>query len=290
MNTCTAGMPPTLDMNALATSAQAACAAIGGASATAVAVLGSGWGALVEALPVVATLNYTDIPCLGAPGVKGHRGALHRCRLDGKDILIFQGRRHWYEGQGWTPVAFPVYLARQVRAPMLLLTNAAGAINTAMAPGELMLIDDHINLLGANPLIGPHAPFWGARFPDQTEVYDAGLRELLANTAAQHPVTMHRGVYLAASGPVYETPAEIRAYRAWGADAVGMSTVPEAMLGHAAGMRVAALSCITNYAAGVCQQQLKHDDVLAVTRDRMPAMAAMVRDFLAVCGAGPTAN
>ncbi len=276
--------PNTIDMESLVDSDRIVRQAIGATPAHGVAVLGSGWGALVESLDVVASLPFRDIPCLGTPGVKGHDGTLHRCRLAGRELLVFQGRRHWYEGQGWTPIAFPVYLARTHGASTLLLTNAAGAIDAAMSPGDLMLVRDHINAIGANPLAGPHIPFWGARFPDQSAVYDTDLRSRMRTAAAPYPVTLHEGVYLAVSGPFYETPAEVKAFRTMGADAIGMSTVPEAMLGAALGLRVAAVSCITNHAAGVHTGGLTHDDVLAVTRDRMPVMAAVVHDFLtALC-------
>ncbi len=278
----------TLDMDTLAACAAAVTARFGQITPRCTAILGSGWGDVTDAAGILGSIPYDALPGLGATKVKGHAGTLHLCRAGNGHALVFQGRRHWYEGQGWTPIAVPVYLAARLGSGTVLLTNAAGAITAGMQPGDLMIVRDHINLLGANPLIGSHHPFWGERFPDQSAVYPAALQDLLSACAARHGVTAHRGVYLAATGPVYETPAEIRAYRALGADAVGMSTVPEAILANAAGLRVAALSCITNYAAGVCADTLRHDDVLAVSKARMPVMAAIVREVLQrVCDSPP---
>ena len=241
-------------------------------------ILGSGWSSAAESLGVRDEIPFEEVG-LGRPGVVGHAGRLARIASHGREALVFQGRRHFYEGEGWTPVALPVYVLRALGAPIVLLTNAAGGIREEIGPGELMIINDHINLIHGHPLIGPHDPFWGDRFPDQSAVYDAGLRDRLAAAAgrAGHPI--HRGIYLAGSGPTYETPAEIRAYRALGADAVGMSTVPEAMLAHATGMRVVALSCITNYAAGIGAGTLSHDDVTRAARAAMPRMRAVLAAF-----------
>ena len=275
-----------LDMDRLAAGTAAVMARLGAVRVTGAAILGSGWGDATDALEVLDAIPYNELPCLGTTGVKGHKGTLILGRVSAGAILIFQGRRHWYEGLGWTPVAFPVYLAASLGARTLLLTNAAGAIDPSMRPGDLMIVRDHINLLGGNPLIGAHDPFWGERFPDQSSVYSESLQEALLAAARRHGIEPRRGVYLAAAGPVYETPAEIRAYRAMGADAVGMSTVPEAILANAAGLRTAALSCITNFAAGVGDTALHHDEVLAVSRERMPLMKAIVGDALEVLCAG----
>ena len=242
--------------------------------------LGSGWGGVVDRFTVTATIDYADIPCLGSTGVQGHSGKLRLCRAHELDLLVFQGRRHWYEGCGWEPVAFPVCLASMMGISVMLLTNAAGGIAEGLRPGHLMIIDDHVNAIGANPLAGPHNPAFGPRFPDQTAVYDPDLRRLLDEAAADlgHPVS--HGVYLATSGPTYETPAEIAAFRSMGADAVGMSTVPEAMLAHAAGLRVCAVSCITNMAAGITGMRLSHEEVIAETDKAQPAMCELLDRFL----------
>jgi len=250
-------------------------------------VLGSGWGSVAETFSLEATMSYDDIPCLGSTGVVGHAGRLQLATIGDCQLLLFQGRRHWYEGLGWTPIAFPIYLSAKVGVSAALLTNAAGGINPAFSPGDLMILTDHINAMGANPLIGPHDTIWGARFPDQSRLYDKDLRAVLAASAVAAGVTPREGVYLATSGPSYETPSEVRAYRTMGADAVGMSTVPEATLANAAGIRVAGLSCITNLAAGASEEHtLNHSEVLDTSKEAMPRMQATIRGFLeAVCSA-----
>ena len=242
-------------------------------------ILGSGWSEVVEEFEILDALPYAEIPGLGRPQVSGHAGRLARVRAHGREGWIFQGRRHWYEGEGWTPVALPVFVLKQAGIRALVLTNAAGGIRNELHPGDLMVLSDHINLMNSNPLIGSHDPFWGPRFPDQSSVYDAALSRALHQAAASLGHTLHEGVYLAGSGPTYETPAEIRAWRALGADAVGMSTVPEAMLANACGLRVAALSCITNYAAGILSQPLHHEEVTEITRASMDRMKAILLAF-----------
>jgi purine-nucleoside phosphorylase len=237
--------------------------------------LGSGWSAVVESLPVLDTLDYGEIPGLGATGVDGHAGRIVRVDAAAGELLIFQGRRHLYEGVGWTPIALPIYLARRMGVEVCLLTNAAGGIGEGMHAGDLMLIDDHINMLGDNPLVGPHEPFWGPRFPDQSTVYDQEFGARLLAAAAASAARMHRGVYLATKGPTFETPAEIRAYRAMGADAVGMSTVPEAILANACGMRVAGLSLISNLAAGISPTALSHREVAEAAARVMPTLCRL---------------
>lgn len=246
-----------------------------------VMILGSGWSEVAEAFDIQATLDYQQIPGLGATGVQGHKGRLIVARTENnQSILIFQGRRHWYEGQGWTPVAIPVYIALKAGVSELWLTNAAGGVTPQWSPGELMLITDHINAMGSNPLIGAHHEVWGARFPDQTRVYDPKLLARLRNAAKKAEIELREGIYLATSGPVYETPAEIRLFRHQGADAVGMSTVPEALLANAAGMSVCAVSCITNHAAGVSDSPLAHQEVLDVTSRVMPLMSQLLQNAI----------
>ncbi|MDD4735340.1 MAG: purine-nucleoside phosphorylase [Kiritimatiellae bacterium] len=242
-------------------------------------ILGSGWSDVAEAFTIRDTMPYTDIPGLGATGVVGHAGRLALAEYAGKETLIFQGRRHWYEGVGWTPIAIPVYLLKQLGASMLLVTNAAGGIREDLPPGTLMALDDHINFLGSHPLIGAHDPVWGPRFPDQTFIYKPELRAAMDRAAKAAEVPLKHGVYLAASGPTYETPAEIQFYKRIGADAVGMSTVPEALLANAAGLRVAGLSCITNFAAGILAQPLSHEEVTEATKEAMPRMKSFVLKF-----------
>jgi len=241
-------------------------------------VCGSGWSDVISAFDVKDSLDYEEIPGLGATGVAGHAGKLVWGVNAGIETLIFRGRRHFYEGEGWTPVILPVYLLKKMSAETIVLTNAAGGVKEGFKPGDLMLIEDHINNMGS-PLIGPHNEIWGPRFPDQSEVYDAGLRALAEKAATGTEVDLKKGVYLASSGPAYETPSEIRAFRTLGADAVGMSTVPEAMLANAAGLRVAAFSCITNLAAGISSTALTHEEVTETTQQTMPRMRALLLKF-----------
>ena len=196
------------------------------------------------------------------------------------DILVFEGRRHWYEGQGWEPLAFPVYLAATLGVKTVVLTNAAGGIRRDLRPGRLMIIDDHINSMGVSPLMGPHDVIWGSRFPDQQEVYDRQLRRRMDATARRIGEKLSHGTYVAVPGPEYETPAEIAAFRSMGADAVGMSTVPEAILAHAAGIRVVAISCISNHAAGMSSEGLSHEVMLAQILKIGPRMKALLSAFL----------
>jgi purine-nucleoside phosphorylase len=242
-------------------------------------ILGSGWSEVVDAFNVAAAIPYEDIPGLGKTGVIGHAGRLVLAESSGLETLIFQGRRHFYEGVGWTPIAMPIFLLKSLGARGVLITNAAGGIRSDLVTGKLMIIEDHINFLGANPLVGPHDDFWGPRFPDQSEVYDVTLRRLLTLAGRDAGEELARGVYLADSGPAYESPAEIRAFKALGADAVGMSTVPEAMLAKAAGLRVAGLSCITNSAAGISATPLSHEEVTQATRNAMARMKRVVLNF-----------
>ncbi len=237
-------------------------------------ILGSGWGEAVAAF-AGPEIPYKKIPGFGQPGVAGHAGKLFSAEVGGMEVFIFQGRRHWYEGEGWTPVILPVYLLKVLGADTLLLTNAAGGIRADLGPGSLMAIADHINMLGSNPLIGPHYPNLGTRFPDQSEVYAKSLRENLLQAGADA-----EGIYIATSGPTFETPAEIKQYRSMGADAVGMSTVPEAIVANALGLRVAGLSCVCNWAAGIGNTKLTHEDVNEVAAATMPRMKRTITAFL----------
>ncbi|MDF7807218.1 purine-nucleoside phosphorylase [Pontiellaceae bacterium B12219] len=237
-------------------------------------VLGSGWAEAVSGFQG-QECSYEQIPGFGKPGVMGHAGKLLATEIDGMEVFIFQGRRHWYEGEGWTPVILPIYLLNAMGADTVLLTNASGGIRDDLGPGSLMAISDHINMLGSNPLIGPHHPTLGTRFPDQSEVYRKPLREKLLNAGADA-----EGVYIATSGPTFETPAEINQYKAMGADAVGMSTVPEAIVANAMGMQVAGLSCVCNWAAGISKVPLTHEDVNETAAATMPRMKSVLTNFL----------
>ena len=241
-------------------------------------ILGSGWGEAVEDFAVKASLPYGRIPNLGKVGAPGHAGQLLHVEHMGMEMFVFQGRRHLYEGEFWLPVVLPVWILKQFDAEMVLLTNASGGIREDLGPGTLMAIEDHINMLGGSPLTGSHNPAFGERFPDQTEVYNRDLRQILMDAGAEAS-----GVYLATNGPTFETPAEIRAFRAFGADAVGMSTVPEAIFANALGLRVAGLSCICNWAAGLGDDNLSAEDVLCTAKEAMPRMRSVIRSFVEKC-------
>lgn len=242
-------------------------------------ILGSGWGDVLDTFTIRGALPYEQIPGLGRTGVIGHAGRLVWAEAAGLETFIFQGRRHFYEGEGWTPVAIPPYILKTSGVQRVLLTNAAGGIRADLRPGSLMALADHINFMGTNPLIGPHDALWGERFPDQSKVYDAPLRAALVRAGTQAGIAIGEGTYLAGSGPLYETPAEIRMYRTLGADAVGMSTVPEAVLLSATGVRVAALSCITNLASGIGSEPLSHKEVTDAATAAMPRMKATIAGF-----------
>ncbi len=240
-------------------------------------VLGSGWGDALRPDVSHARVPYADLPGYGASTVAGHHGELLLMELGGRRVAVFSGRRHYYEGCGLEQVVYPVELLRCLGVPRVLLTNAAGGLNPDFGPGTLMAVTDHLNLTGINPLRGPQRPGWGARFPDLSHTYDPALTDCLVRVGKG---AVRRGVYAFSVGPSYETPAEVRALRLLGGDAVGMSTVPEAVVAHAAGLRVAALSCVTNPAAGLCAEPLSHADVLAASEAAKPRMAEVVEAFL----------
>jgi len=269
-----------MNTDILKTALQKAKTVFRGAKPECAVILGSGWGNITKTFKKKKSLSYNDIPGLGMPGVAGHAGQLVLAEIAGMQVLVFQGRRHWYEGAGWEAVAIPVYLSLDLGATVMILTNAAGGIRNDLKPGTLMVIDDHINAMGSNPLIGNIDPAWGSRFADQTRVYDPKLREMLHQAGRKSGTAISHGVYAATSGPTYETPAEIKALRAMGADAAGMSTVPEAMLASAAGMRVAGISCITNAAAHTSHDKLSHKEVIDIAAKAQPAIRALLTEFL----------
>jgi purine-nucleoside phosphorylase len=224
-------------------------------------VLGSGLGAFADSLAERSEIPFREIPHFPASTVAGHGGALVLGRSAGVPVAVMKGRVHFYEGYSLAEVVFPVRVLRRLGVGTLVVTNAAGGINPLFEPGQLMVIEDHINLLG-NPLLGPNDESLGPRFPDMSEAYDKRLRDVAQAACEAVGVRCQRGVYVAMTGPSYETPAEIRMARVLGADAVGMSTVPEVIAARHAGMRVAGLSCITNMAAGVSDRRLDHREVL----------------------------
>jgi purine-nucleoside phosphorylase len=211
-------------------------------------------------------IPYGDIPKWPASKVIGHAGKLVVGRIAGRDVAVLSGRVHFYEGHSLTTVTFSTRVLARLGVKTLVLTNAAGGINTSFSPGTLMAIDDHLNFMGSNPLVGPNDDRFGVRFPDMTEVYSSRLRRVADEAAAAAGVALRHGVYVGLHGPSYETPAEIRAFRTLGADAVGMSTVPEAIVARHMGVEVLGISCITNPAAGVLPAPLHHDEVMEVAR------------------------
>ncbi len=244
-------------------------------------LLGSGWSESLQMDAVICRISYADIPGLGPSTVKGHAGEFVLFMRGGRRIAAWCGRRHYYEGGGWEPVVLPIEILRRMGCPSVLLTNASGGINSALRPGDFVIIRDHINLVGDNPLIGAHLPEWGARFPDMSEVYVKHFAELLHASANRQGLRVMDGVYAYTSGPCYETPAEVTAYRAQGADIVGMSTVPEAIFAKACGMKVGALSLVSNLAAGISRRPLDHSEVVAAGDAAKPLMSAFIDDFIA---------
>jgi purine-nucleoside phosphorylase len=244
-------------------------------------VLGSGLGDFASRLRDATVLPYGDLPHWPASNVVGHDGRLVVGTLAGKTVAALSGRVHFYEGHDLRTVTFATRVIASLGVRTLILTNAAGGVNTALTPGTLMVIDDHINFLGTNPLVGSNEDRWGARFPDMTEIYSARLRAIADEAAKEQTVPIGHGVYIAVHGPSYETPAEIRAFRTLGADAVGMSTVPEAIVARHMGVEVLGISCISNAAAGVLPQPLDHNEVMEVARRVRGAFASLLEAIIA---------
>jgi xanthosine phosphorylase len=244
-------------------------------------VLGSGLGGVADALEGAVAIPYADLPSFPASGVAGHAGRLVLGRLGGLPVAVLQGRRHVYESGDATGMAAPVRALRLAGAEAILLTNAAGSLRAESGPGSLMAIADHINLLGVNPLTGVNDDAIGPRFPSLRDAYDPELRARLQAAATRLGVSLPEGVYLATAGPSFETPAEIRAFRTLGADAVGMSTVPEVILARHCGLRVAAVSAITNLAEGMGGEPLSHEQTL---RFAEVAAGDLTRLIAAFCG------
>jgi len=225
-------------------------------------VLGSGLGEYADSLKNVRRIPYREIPGFPVSTVPGHKGQLVLGNLFGMPVAIMQGRLHYYEGYAQDVITIPLRALRLLGAEVLVLTNAAGGINQEFVPGDLMLIEDHINFSGMSPLRGENLDLLGPRFPDMTMAYDERLKELMRKSAGQVGIDLKQGVYMMFSGPQFETPAEIRFARTIGADAAGMSTVPEVIIARHCGMRICAVSCITNLAAGMLSQPLSHSEVM----------------------------
>ena len=246
-------------------------------------VLGSGFQQAISRLQVVDEISYARLPGFPKPGVKGHAGRVVIGIVGKEPVLVLSGRAHFYEGHPMERVTFAVRALAAYGISDLLLTNAAGGINKKFHAGDFMVLTDHINFIGANPLRGPHQKSL-PRFVDLTEAYDKKLRELLFQAGKISKLKLQRGVYLAVSGPSYETPSEIRAFATLGADAVGMSTVPEAIVARQCGLNVAAVSCITNLAAGISKDKLSHTEVLETAERVKKSGAALIKNFAELYG------
>ena len=245
-------------------------------------ILGSGLGQLADRIERAANIPYADIPGFPPSTVVGHAGRLVAGWIDGCDVIALSGRFHLYEGHTAAVAGLPVRVAHALGARTLFVSNAAGGIRATLSPGDLMLIGDHINLMWRNPLIGPVID-GDARFPDMSAPYDRELLATLRDVALDSGIPVQEGVYAGLLGPSYETPAEVRMLRWIGADAVGMSTIPEVLTARALGMRVAGVSCITNHAAGMTNQPLSHDEVLEIAERVKEPFERLVRGFVARC-------
>lgn len=244
-------------------------------------VLGSGLGDFASQVGDALDLPYGDIPGWPRSAVVGHAGRLVVGEVRGRRVAVLSGRAHFYEGHPMSTVVFPTRVVASLGAQTLILTNAAGGINTSFSQGALMVIDDHLNLMGTNPLVGPNDDRFGPRFPDMTGLYSPRLRAVADRVAAEIGLSIAHGVYVGLHGPSYETPAEIRYLRGIGADAVGMSTVPEATVARHMGLEVLGISCITNMAAGVLPQPLDHTEVMETAKRVRGAFIALLEGIVA---------
>jgi purine-nucleoside phosphorylase len=229
-------------------------------------ILGSGLGSITEEVTEAVYIPYTEIPHFHGTSIEGHAGRMVVGKFHGVPTVFLEGRFHFYEGYSMEEVVFPTRTICGLGIQTLILTNAAGGVNTRYRAGDVMIIDDHLNLMGENPLKGPNLAQLGPRFPDLSEAYSKACVEIFKTTAKDLGIEVHQGVYAGLLGPTYETPAEIRMYRTFGADAVGMSTVPESIAANHLGVRVCGLSCITNLAAGLSPQKLSHEEVIENSR------------------------
>ena len=227
-------------------------------------VLGSGLGDLADTYCEFA-IPYDKIPGFAKSTVEGHKGQLVFAQINKRNVVMMQGRNHFYEGHSMQDVTYPIKVMKKLGVKTVIITNAAGAINKSFRPGDLMVITDHINLMGTNPLIGTNDPDLGVRFPDMSEVYNKNLIKIVDAAGRLLKIDLKHGVYVATTGPSYETPAEIKMARFMGGDAAGMSTVPEAIVANYCGMKVIGISCISNFATGISSKKLSHEEVIETT-------------------------
>jgi purine-nucleoside phosphorylase len=243
-------------------------------------ILGSGLGSFADSFQDRTIIPFSEIPHFPASTVPGHSGNLISGNVEGVAAVALQGRIHLYEGYSIAEVAFPARVLSDLGIRALIVTNAAGGINKEFQPGDWMLITDHINLMGANPLVGANLDVLGPRFPDMTEAYAPRLRKIALEVAREQGISLQQGVYAGLCGPSYETPAEIRMLRVLGADAVGMSTIPEVIIAGHMGIPVLGLSCITNMAAGILPQKLTHQEVIDTTEQAKDCFMVLLKDII----------
>ncbi|MFC0560752.1 purine-nucleoside phosphorylase [Halalkalibacter alkalisediminis] len=247
-------------------------------------ILGSGLGVLAEEIKDPVKVSYSDIPGFPASTVEGHAGQLVFGTLEGVNVIAMQGRFHFYEGYSLEKVTFPIRVMKKLGIEALIVTNAAGGVNTDLDPGDLMLITDHINNAGGNPLIGPNNTELGLRFPDLSTAYDVELQALAKRAAESLDIPLKEGVYVWNTGPSYETPAEVKMLRHLGGDAVGMSTVPEVIIARHAEIKVLGISCISNMAAGILDQPLTHHEVIETTEKAKDSFLLFMKEIISLYG------
>ncbi len=243
-------------------------------------ILGSGLGVLADEIQNPVKIPYSEIPDFPVSTVAGHAGQLVFGQLADQEVVAMQGRFHYYEGYSFDQVTFPVRVMKELGVEILIVTNAAGGVNESFNPGDLMIITDHINNMGGNPLIGPNDSRLGERFPDMSEAYSKELTQKAKEIADSLSLNIKEGVYVGNTGPAYETPAEVRLVRTLGGDAVGMSTVPEVMVARHAGLKVLGISCISNMAAGILDQPLTHDEVIETTEKVRANFLSYVKEIV----------
>lgn len=243
-------------------------------------ILGSGLGSLVDVMEDKIIIPYSEIPNFPQSSVAGHAGNFVFGKIGGRSVAAMQGRFHYYEGFEMKEVTYPIYVMQLIGIKSLIVTNACGGINKSFAPGDLMIITDHINMLGNNSLIGPNDDRFGPRFPDMTEAYSLELMAKAEAVAQKLGIEYKKGVYAIFSGPCYETAAEIRAYAALGADAIGMSTVPECIAANYLGMKVLGISCITNMATGIATVKHSHEEVVRIANESSEKLCLWVKELL----------
>lgn len=243
-------------------------------------ILGSGLGEMAETIEDKIVIKYSDVPNLPESTVKGHKGQFVFGKLHSKDVVMMQGRFHYYEGNKMEDIVLPVYIMKYLGVETLVVTNAAGGVNLNFKPGDLMLIKDHVNLAFNNPLMGKNDDNLGVRFPDMSNAYDKELIKLAKGAAENLNIKLQEGTYFMFTGPTYETPAEIKMTRILGGDAVGMSTVPEVIAARHVNIKVLGVSCITNMAAGILDQGLNHEEVIEVSNRVKDKFISLINEFV----------